>query len=67
VKSIIGTRRGPVLRQAVLIGASTNIVSAGICAANAKPVGFVRFMRYGVPLTLCQLAVAAAYVEALYL
>jgi Na+/H+ antiporter NhaD/arsenite permease-like protein len=52
--------------NATLIGASANIVSAGICAANGKPVGFARFMRYGVPLTLCQLAVSAAYVTALF-
>jgi Na+/H+ antiporter NhaD/arsenite permease-like protein len=52
--------------NATLIGASANIVSAGICAANGRPVGFARFMRYGVPLMLCQLAVSAAYVAALF-
>lgn len=53
--------------NATLIGASANIVSAGICASNGKPVGFARFMRYGVPLTVCQLAVSAVYVTALFL
>ena len=53
--------------NATLIGASANIVSAGICASNGKPVGFARFMRYGVPLTLCQLAVSAAYVMLLFI
>jgi Na+/H+ antiporter NhaD/arsenite permease-like protein len=52
--------------NATLIGASANIVTAGICASNGKPVGFARFMRYGVPLTVCQLAVSAAYVTALF-
>ena len=52
--------------NATLIGASANIVSAGICAVNGRPVGFARFMRYGVPLTVCQLAVSAAYVTALF-
>jgi Na+/H+ antiporter NhaD/arsenite permease-like protein len=52
--------------NATLIGASANIVSVGICAAHGKPVGFARFMRYGVPLTVCQLAVSAAYVAALF-
>ncbi|MCU0591946.1 MAG: SLC13 family permease [Desulfobacterales bacterium] len=52
--------------NATLIGASANIVSAGICASNGKPVGFTRFMRYGVPLTVCQLAVSAAYVMILF-
>jgi len=53
--------------NATLIGASANIVSVGICAANGKPVSFARFMRYGVPLTACQLAVSAAYVVMLFL
>jgi Na+/H+ antiporter NhaD/arsenite permease-like protein len=53
--------------NATLIGAAANIVSAGICAANGKPVGFARFMRYGVPLTVCQLAVSAAYVMGLFI
>ena len=52
--------------NATLIGASANIVSVGICAANGKPVSFARFMRYGVPLTACQLAVSAAYVVMLF-
>ncbi|MGE5306024.1 MAG: SLC13 family permease [Alphaproteobacteria bacterium] len=52
--------------NATLIGASANIVSAGICAAQGKPVRFVTFMRYGVPVTLAQIAVAALYVYALH-
>jgi Na+/H+ antiporter NhaD/arsenite permease-like protein len=52
--------------NATLIGAAANIVSAGICAAQGRPVGFAAFMRYGVPLTLCQLAVSAAYVGVLF-
>jgi len=52
--------------NATLIGASANIVSAGICAGQGRPVGFAAFMRYGLPMTVCQLAVAAAYVGALF-
>nr|MCU0563354.1 SLC13 family permease [Desulfobacterales bacterium] len=52
--------------NATLIGASANIVSAGICAAQGRPVGFAAFMRYGLPMTACQLAVSAAYVVALF-
>lgn len=47
--------------NATLIGASANIVGAGICAANGRPVGFLAFMRIGVPVTLAQLAVGAVY------
>ena len=52
--------------NATLIGASANVVSTGICAAHGKPVSFVTFMRYGVPLTICQLAIGAAYVLGLF-
>ena len=53
--------------NATLIGASANVVSVGICAANGRPVTFLGFMRFGVPVVLVQLAVAALYVVALYL
>jgi Na+/H+ antiporter NhaD/arsenite permease-like protein len=52
--------------NATLIGASANVVSTGICAAHGKPVSFVTFMRYGVPVTLCQLSMAALYVLGLF-
>jgi Na+/H+ antiporter NhaD/arsenite permease-like protein len=49
-----------------LIGASANIVCAGIAARHGKPLTFATFMRYGMPLMLCQLAVSALYVLGLY-
>ena len=52
--------------NATLIGASANIVSAGICASHGKPVSFARFMRYGLPVMVCQMAVSALYVLFLY-
>jgi len=52
--------------NATLIGASANIVSAGICGAHGKPLSFMRFMRYGVPVTLVQIGVAALYVATLF-
>ena len=48
--------------NATLIGASANIVSVGICASQGERVTFARFMRYGVPVTVVQLALGAAYV-----
>ena len=48
--------------NATLIGASANIVSVGICASQGERVTFGRFMRYGVPITVVQLALGAAYV-----
>lgn len=51
--------------NATLIGASANVVSAGICAAHGKPVSFATFARYGVPVTAVQLLLSAVYVLAL--
>lgn len=51
--------------NATLIGSSANLVSAGVCAANGRPVSFARFLRYGAPVTACQLLVSAFYVWAL--
>jgi Na+/H+ antiporter NhaD/arsenite permease-like protein len=48
--------------NATLVGASANIVSVGICASHGHRVTFLRFMRYGVPITLTQLALGALYV-----
>jgi Na+/H+ antiporter NhaD/arsenite permease-like protein len=48
--------------NATLIGASSNIVTAGICAAEGERLTFKRFLHYGLPITLAQLAVGAVYV-----
>jgi Na+/H+ antiporter NhaD/arsenite permease-like protein len=53
--------------NATVIGASANVVSAGICAAQGQPISFLRFMRYGVPVTLAQLVLGALYVQAMLL
>ena len=49
-----------------VIDASANIVSGGICAAQGKPIRFKTFLRYGLPITLTQLTVAAIYVLMLH-
>ncbi len=48
--------------NATLIGASANVVGAGICAAHGRPVSFVTFARYGIPLTAVQLTFSLIYV-----
>jgi Na+/H+ antiporter NhaD/arsenite permease-like protein len=48
--------------NATLVGAAANIVAAGICAREGQPVTFVRFLRYGLPVTAAQLAASAVYV-----
>jgi Na+/H+ antiporter NhaD/arsenite permease-like protein len=51
--------------NATVVGASANIVAAGICASEGQRVTFMRFARYGLPITLAQLSVGALYVLAL--
>ena len=41
-------------------------MAAGICAAEGERLTFARFLRYGLPITLAQLAVGAVYVVALF-
>jgi Na+/H+ antiporter NhaD/arsenite permease-like protein len=52
--------------NATLIGASANVVAAGICANQGKPITFMTFLRYGAPLMICQLFFAGLYVLVLY-
>jgi Na+/H+ antiporter NhaD/arsenite permease-like protein len=52
--------------NATLIGAAANVVAVGICAQNGKPVTFGMWLRYGLVITACQLAVCALYVLALF-
>jgi Na+/H+ antiporter NhaD/arsenite permease-like protein len=48
--------------NATLVGAAANIVAAGICAREGKPITFMRFLRYGLPVAIAQLAASAVYV-----
>jgi Na+/H+ antiporter NhaD/arsenite permease-like protein len=52
--------------NATMIGAAANIVSVGICARNGKPITFAGWLRYGLPITACQLAASALYLLALF-
>jgi len=53
--------------NATVIGAAANVVAAGVCARNGRPVSFVQWLRYGIPLTIGQLVVSAFYVLVLTL
>lgn len=45
-----------------LMGASSNIVAAGVAALHGRPINFREFLRYGLPVTLVQLGAAATFV-----
>ncbi len=50
-----------------LVGASANIVAAGISEQHGKPISFQRFLYYGLPTMALQLVVLAAYVSIVFL
>jgi Na+/H+ antiporter NhaD/arsenite permease-like protein len=45
-----------------LVGASSNIVAAGISEQHGKRISFKTFLHYGVPVTILQLIASALYV-----
>jgi Na+/H+ antiporter NhaD/arsenite permease-like protein len=51
--------------NATVIGASANVVAAGICVAHGRRVTFMQFLRIGLPIAAVQLTVGALYVLAL--
>ena len=48
--------------NATLIGASANVVVAGMSERAGQRISFLKFMAYGIPVTLISLAVATLYV-----
>lgn len=44
-----------------LIGASPNLVAAGVAARSGHPISFMRFLRYGVPITVPCLLLCTLY------
>ena len=48
--------------NATLIGASANVVVAGMSERAGKKITFLQFMAYGIPVTILSLAVATLYV-----
>lgn len=50
-----------------MFGASSNIVAAGICAREGRPLRYVEFARYGIPVMVVQLIVSAIYLKVRFL
>ena len=48
--------------NATLLGAASNIVAGGICSRAGRPISFMTFLRYGVPVTAVQLLVSGIYI-----
>lgn len=50
-----------------LVGASSNIVAAGIAELHGRPISFKRFLRYGLPIMACQIVAVGLYVAIRFL
>jgi Na+/H+ antiporter NhaD/arsenite permease-like protein len=48
--------------NATIIAAAANVAAAGLTERAGRPLGFVAFLRVGLPVTLFTLAIATAYV-----
>ena len=53
--------------NATLIGAAANVAAAGMAARAGQPIGFMFFLRVGVPVTLVSVALASAYLALRFL
>jgi Na+/H+ antiporter NhaD/arsenite permease-like protein len=53
--------------NATLIAAAANVAAAGMAARAGKPIGFVTFLKAGIPATLLSMLLATAYIAVRYL
>jgi Na+/H+ antiporter NhaD/arsenite permease-like protein len=53
--------------NATLVAAAANVAAAGMAARAGKPIGFLYFLRIGLPVTLVSMIMATAYLAVRYL
>jgi Na+/H+ antiporter NhaD/arsenite permease-like protein len=53
--------------NATLVAAAANVAAAGMAARAGRPIGFVEFLRVGVPVTLVSMLLATGYIALRYL
>jgi Na+/H+ antiporter NhaD/arsenite permease-like protein len=53
--------------NATIIGASANVILAGMAEREGHPIGFGTFLRFGLPVTFGTMVIATAYVWVRYL
>jgi Na+/H+ antiporter NhaD/arsenite permease-like protein len=52
--------------NAAIVAAAANVAASGMAARAGRPVGFMVFLRYGVPVTVVSLILATGYVMVRY-
>ena len=53
--------------NATLVAAAANVAAAGMAARAGRPIGFLEFLRIGVPVTIVSMLIATAYIAVRYL
>lgn len=53
--------------NATLVGASANVVVAGIAERNGHPIRFAEFLKYGIPVVIESLVISTGYIYLRYL
>ena len=53
--------------NATLIAAAANVAAAGLTERAGRPIGFIAFMRVGVPVTIVSLIMASVYILIRYI
>jgi Na+/H+ antiporter NhaD/arsenite permease-like protein len=53
--------------NATIVAAAANVAASGLAARAGRPIGFVQFMKVGIPATLLSMVVATGYVVLRYL
>lgn len=49
-----------------LIGASANLIAAGMSAKEGEPISFVRYLKYGLPLMVITILISSVYIYLRY-
>jgi Na+/H+ antiporter NhaD/arsenite permease-like protein len=52
--------------NATLIAAAANVAAAGLAERAGSPIGFMRFLRIGLPATILSIALATGYIAIRY-
>ena len=53
--------------NATLVAAAANVAAAGMAARAGRPIGFMQFLRVGLPVTFVSMLIATAYIALRYL
>jgi Na+/H+ antiporter NhaD/arsenite permease-like protein len=53
--------------NATLVAAAANVAAAGMASRAGRPIGFLTFLRIGLPVTFASLVLATAYIAVRYL